>query len=1120
MQKMCYWRPVRDRQRHVLTKIFMVMRLTAILLTVTLLQVHAAGRAQAVTLKGKDLTMKEVFAAIKQQTGYVVFAKEADLLKTGTVSLSVTDMPLEELLRIVLKDQPVEYIIRDRSIILSEKPTLPGTYTQPAFTPVKGRISNADGRPLAGVSIFVRGTTKGTSTDVDGNFQLDVNEGDVIDISSVGFVPIRLQLSRGKFRVVTTVVAGAGSKEEPSLLLGDNAGNLVVQLAVNPSPLNELVVKGYYNTTKELSTGTIASVKAAEIARQPVSNPMLALQGRMAGVQVIQQSGVPGSNITIRIRGQNSIRYDGNDPFFIIDGVPYTSSTITSGGGGIIQGGSPMNNINPADIESIEVLKDADATAIYGSRGANGVILITTKRAKGGDVKVSANVSQGMARVAKFFDLLNTEQYLMMRKEGFANDGTEPSPDNYDLTLYDQHKYTDWQKELIGGTAKYTNAQLSVNGGSHTTRFLLSAGYGNQTAVFNDKYADRKLSTHFNLNHQSTDRRFNVNFTASYFTERNRLPLSDPAWDAVTLPPNAPDLYNPDGTLNWEGGLFYNPAQMQEMNYDGKVRNLMSGLLVTYSPLRFLTLKLTGGYNSVNGNDYTNTPIASQDPAWSPKGYASFGTSTGETWNVEPQIEFNLVNRRMNYSALVGGTIQSRASQVRSIGASGFTSDALLRNIMAAATRTVDEHNLLYKYNALFARVGLIYDQKYILNLTGRRDGSSRFAPNYQFADFGAVAIGWIFSKEHFFSGLSNVVSFAKLKGSYGTTGSDNIPDYGFLESFRASSLAYQSVVAFVPSRLRNDAYRWELNKKLEAGIELGFLQDRLYITATGYQNRSSNQLVGLPLSGVTGFTDLPYYNLPATVQNRGLETEISYETRGKGAISWRSSFNISFERNKLVSYPDIEGSDYWYSYEVGKSLFARKRLHVLGLDPQTGQYIIDDRNKDGYIGVPDWVSLNDLSPRYYGGWTNVIRYRQLELAITMQYAKQQGRNYFDIFGVPGVYGNKPTDVLNRWQKPGDKGWGKFTGSYGSETYSTYSQAVSGDLIITDASYIRVQNAELSYRLHPNTLQRFGLTELRIFAQGQNLLTFTNYIGFSPENQNAQRTPALRVFNFGFNITL
>ncbi|HLZ15714.1 MAG TPA: SusC/RagA family TonB-linked outer membrane protein, partial [Cyclobacteriaceae bacterium] len=669
---------------------------------------------------------------------------------------------------------------------------------------IKGSVTDAaDNQPLAGVNIIAKGTTTGTTTDADGKYSIKANENDVLVFSFIGYASYEMQISR------------------------DSVVNVELQQDVRR--LTEVVINaGYWLVKEKEQTGSIAKVSAEEFGKQPVNNPLQALQGKMPGVYIQQLSGIPGGSFNIQIRGQNSLRNNssnnGNRPLYIIDGVPFTADPLgTPNSAAIIDGGNPLNNINPSDIESVEILKDADATAIYGSRGANGVVLITTKKGKTGKAQFSLNVYQGAGNVARKMNLLNTQQYLEMRNEAFANDNVAPGtyrPD-YDILRWDPKRYTDWQKILAGGTANITNAQLSVSGGSANTQFYIGGGYLRESAVFPGDFADQKASLNFKINHVSADSRLKIDFSAYYLVDNNKLPRIDLTPKSLTLSPNAPGLYNPDGTLNWENSTWSNPLAFLRQEFSARTTNLVNNTIVSYRIIDGLTARVNLGYTEIQFNEFTSQPKSSFDPSRTIASSSTFAEKSTNTWISEPQLEYKTKTGLGALTALVGGTFQASNSEGQAISATGFTSDALLHNIQAASSLAVTSSSVVqYRYSAVFGRLNYNWNGKYILNLTGRRDGSSRFGPGRQFANFGAAGAAWIFSQEEFMR--LPFLSFGKLRMSYGTTGSDQIGNYGYLDLWGTTSYSYGGTTGLYPQNLANPDYGWEINKKLEAGLELG----------------------------------------------------------------------------------------------------------------------------------------------------------------------------------------------------------------------------------------------------------------------------------------------------------
>lgn len=973
-------------------------------------------------------------------------------------------------------------------------------YLAPAYTVTKlqssvtGIVSDATG-PLPGVTIIVKGTNTAAVTDNSGRYAIAANSGDILIFSFVGFI------EQGQ------IVTGA---------------ELNVVLQEDLQQLQEVVINaGYYTVKDKERTGSISRITSKEIENQPVANVLGTMQGRMAGVDIVQNTGVPGGGFNIRIRGTNSLRATGNNPLYVIDGVPYSAEPIGYGSASIVLPGpvSPLNSINPAEIESIEVLKDADATAIYGSRGANGVVLVTTKRGKSGKASYSVGYSRGYGRVTRMMDMLTTEQYLEMREEAFQNDGIEPGPMDYDVNgTWQRDRYTDWQKEFLGGTADITNVTASASGGSETTRYLLSSNYYKETTVFPGDYAYDRINTRFQMNHESNDKRFKANVTAGYSAQRNGLPATDPTLVITMLPPNAPALRDEQGNINWENSTWTNPLGDLKAKYSSKTYDVIANAMLSYNLFTGFDAKVSLGYSDTRLNETRTQPSDMYDPAYMTGPEYSIidaNATTRQSYIIEPQLTYSKQWDKVRLETLIGTTFQQQVGDRLAQRGTGFSSNELIYDLASASKVTVLSHiNSVYRYQAVFARANLNWDGKYILNLTGRRDGSSRFGPGHQFANFGAVGAAWLISSEEFWKG--NIVSFAKLRGSYGITGNDQIGDYQFLDAYNSSGSNYNGIIGLQPTRLYNPDFAWEVNHKLELAMELGFLRDRLFLSAGWYRNRSSNQLVGIPLPATTGFPTLQA-NLDATIQNQGLEITLRSQNFQSDNFSWVTSINFSTSNNKLTAFPNLEGSTYRSTYVIGQPVNILKLYQYSGIDPETGLYQFKDFNNDGVITAEDDMqAVVDLNPSYFGGIANQLTYKGFALDFHFQFVKQDNYNETATTGIPGMAYNQPASVMDRWQQPGDNArFQRFTTGVDSEAVTTASQFAASTGSISDASYIRLKNIALSYTLPKEWLGGVGC---RINVEAQNLLTITSFKGRDPEFGATNFLPPLKIITTGIQL--
>lgn len=1077
------------------------------------------SRVQFLTMDMKNVPIREVLKSISRQTGFEFFYGNNSFNPSEKISISVKHEPLESVLYSLVNRYGLTWTYNDNAIVFSKgsRPveTVKKNLTDSSVNaqPLTGKITDAAGTPLPGATVLVKGSANGTTTNADGMFSLsNVPNESVIIISSVGFE--------------TREMAVKGRK-------------IAAALNIDINNLDETVVVAYSTTTKRLSTGNITTIKGEEIARQPVNNGLLALQGRATGVFITQSNGLPGTAVNVQVQGPNSIGY-GNDPFYVVDGVPYASQLL--GNNAFIYGsfprgnnGNPFSYLNPSDIESVTILKDADATAIYGSRAANGAILITTRKGKAGRMKVDVNLQQGWGKVTRKMDLLDNKQYLAMRHEAILNDGGTVQPWDYDLNgVWDTTRNTDWQRQLIGNTAKYSTVSASLSGGTSQAQYLIGGTYHRETSVFPGNFADAKGSIHFNISSSSADQRFKAQLTGNYMVDENRLPQVDLTMPSLYLQPDAPEPFNPDGSLNWMPdpatgmSTWFNPYARLLAVYKNKTKNLVSNAVLSYEILNGLVLKSNFGYTNLQTNDIATVPLSSVNPDWlafTPR-TATYGDYSITSWIVEPQLSIKRGIGQGKLEAMVGTSIQQNHSVSKILIGSGYNSDQVLEDIASASNITTSGSvNTVYKYNALFGRLNYNWADKYVLNISARRDGSSRFGSANRFHNFGAAGLAWIFSQEQFVKKALPVLSFGKLRVSYGTTGNDQIGDYSYLNRYIPVSVAnpYQGIVGLQPNSLTNPYLQWEETRKWQAGLELGFLKDRITFVANYSRNRSSNQLLNYSLPIVTGFKGIAR-NFPATVENRNWEFTFNTVNIRGNAFSWSTAINLTIPRNKLIAFPNLATSNYGKTLIIGQSISIRRLYHLIGVNDSTGVYQFSD-SKGNITTSPsysdDRIAVVNTDPKFYGGIDNSFTYKGFELDVFFQFVKQQGINYF--FGnSPGTFygGNQPAYVLQRWQKAGDKTpIQRFNSDYSIDQQFA-NAAFTSDGSVSDASYIRLKNISLFWQLPQPWRKKMRLQNCKVFFQAQNLLTITGFKGLDPETQSSATLPPLRMMTTGIQIGL
>lgn len=1099
------------RRRMLTKKTWLVMKLTTILLLAACLQIHAKGLTQTLTLKFSNAPLEKVFIEIQRQTGYSFFYEDGLLKDARPVDIAVVKASIVQVLDMCFNNQPYTYKIVNTAISVRRKEQIAEVITRPP-TPetgdpvtVSGKVTDPQGNPLVGANVSVKGSSVGTRTDELGRFTLNSIAADaVLEISYVGFDPQTIHV---KGKTLFTVSLGQKLAE-----------------------LDEAVIIAYGKTSRRFTTGNIATVKAADIEKQPIQNPLLALQGRVPGIEVNQLTGMNGGNVSIRIQGRNSIR-SGLNPFIVVDGMPFPTQLIGTEVGyeaSILQGGSPLNYINPDDIESIDVLKDADATAIYGSRAANGAILITTKKGKAGRTKVTINMQQGWGRVANKVDMLDTRQYLDMRYGAFRRNNilwTSSSFSANDLKVWDTTRYTDWQKELIGGTAKYTNISTSISGGVPTLTYQIGATYYRQTNVFPSEFDNKKGSAHFSINGASTNQRLKVQLIGNYMLDDNQLPGSDLTYTALLMEPNAPPIYKKDGTLNWAPdasgrSTWTNPLVSSLFQvFKNVTRNLVSNLNVSFRLIQGLEIRSNLGYTNLQSLQYKPSKLEAYAPERriTAQRSATWGNRNMESWIIEPMLQYNRSFGQGKLDGLIGATVQKNNYFFQQVSGSGFYTDQSMKTLTAASTiSSILSTSGNNRYSAAFGRLGYNWDDKYLISLTVRRDGSNSYGEKSRYSNFGSAGVGWIFSQEKFISKIIPFLSFGKVRTSYGITGNDQITEFSYLSVYAINNpdVLYQNSIGLYATNIPNPYLKWERTNKWQTGVDLGLWQDRLLLGVTYTRNRSTNQLIGYLLPSFSGFTSYTK-NFPATVQNTGWEFTLNTQNfKGKN-VSWTTNINLTLPRNKLVRFPGIELTTYASGANgvvLGEPLGVIRTFAFGGVNPTNGRLISDPNFR--YVFVSPLTS-------YYGGISNKIVYKSLQFDFLIQFVRKKAmKDFYWGNGVqyPGTFSagnsNQPVSVINRWQKPGDN---TDIPPYATSLFanvSGYDAAYN-----EDASFVRLKSIALSWQLPVTWLKKVAIKGGSVYFHGQNLFVITNYLGMDPET-GATNLPPLQTWTTGIQLEL
>ena len=1129
-----------------ITKTLLVMKLTVFLMIAFVFQLRAAGNAQTVTYSGNKVSLKKVLREIQRQTGYFVFYSTKDLIEIAErkeISMAVKGTPLADVINQLGKEEALHslnFAIQGKTIVLAHKSATPAPESlaaaiAPTYAVLKGKVVNDEFKALEGAGIYVKNTTNQTLTNAQGAFTINVNAGDVIVVSYIGYATKEITITASMLR----------------------SDVLAITLFKTNSELDAVQVIAYGTESRRLGVGAVSTVTAKDLENQPVINPLAALSGLAPGLNVMFTSGAPGATVKLQIRGQNSLSqtstgitrpYD--QPLFIVNGVPvaaqnfnlnalqsFGSSDFLDGNGGA----SAFNGINPADIESISILKDASATAIYGTQGANGVVIITTKKGKAGKTRLSATVNTAFNKNTRTPELLNLEQYLSLRREAVKNDGIDlatASPTSYpDLLLFDQAKSTDWTNYYQGKTSNNTEAYLSLSGGTDRTTFMLSSGYTRSNYNFPGDFSYKRATLHSNLHHTSLNNRLTVDFGFDYTYERNTSAASPYVSQAILTPPNFPDLYDASGKLNWTfkgfntGAFEQYAANLRQPNVL-QTHNMTNSLAVGYQLVKDLKVNVNIGYSRITGDEAQQKPASTINPNSNPSSSASFAKTSFETINIEPQLNYQHTYGKGVVSALVGGTYRENNSSQLTLQGSNYSDEALLGSIGSAGNVQTSDAYTPYKYVGVFARLSYVHDQKYMLQLSGRRDGSSNFGPGRQFGNFGSVGAGWIFSEERFFKNLLPIISYSKLSGSYGTTGTDATAPYQYQQLFATSSYIpnFQNIRPLYIQNLFNPDYGWDTKKSLNIALDLGFFKDRVLMNLNYYRERIGNQLVNYTLPSQTGFNSV-LQNFNATVQNKGLELSITSKNIAGKNFSWNTTVNLSANRNKLLSFPGLEQSSYGLKYSIGRSVNIVKGYFLKGVNPQDGIFEFYKRDgsatHDPVYGNPsqggDYQEIANTDPKFVGGVNNSFSYKQFSLSFLFQFQDKQQPNYLkSIYSnvQPGGFANQPVAILDRWTKPGDVATVQRLSSGYSAAYLPGYYFTQSSGAYSNAAYVRLRTASLSYRLSSNLCKKIGISDGRLYVNAQNLFLITSYEVGDPELTNLFSFPMQRTVAFGLTINL
>jgi TonB-dependent starch-binding outer membrane protein SusC len=982
------------------------------------------------------------------------------------------------------KKFPAHYVCKAGLLVLFATISLLPVFAQQIE--IKGKILD-DGTKASviGANIKFKGQKGGTLTDADGQFSIKV-----------------------KNLPVTLIVTSIGYKNQEVDIY--EAEPTIIYLLEDINLLNSVVVTGYVQTKKNAKSSSISEIKSDQLKGIAGTSFSEQLQGQAPGLLVSNNSGTPGSSVFVRLRGTTSINA-GNDPLYVVDGVPINSKTLqTISIGG--QTTNPISDINPADIESVDVLKDANATAVYGARGANGVILITTKRGTNNSkTKVTLDAQYGFAKAAKLWDLATGPETAQILNEAWINDGKPAATRPYRPVSEgglgnpeDQQTYD--RQSLIFRTAVTQTYNLSVNGGDAKTSFYLGGGYTSQEAIVRTQDFTR-YNFRFNLDHK-INKQFSVGTSNSVGysirslsrTANSPKGILQASVHTATLLP----IYNADGSYA-RYGIFDNvEALINNNNHHAYGLRSLNNLYAKWNILDNLSFKssVSTDLNNYHEKRYFNSQLSDGQP----NGVATDATSIEQSWTAEQLLNyFTTINDKHFVSVFLGNTVQKRDYQQETINASSFPSDQF-QTISSAAITSATTSGSSSGLLSYFGGANYSFDNKYSVDANVRADASSRFGKANQWGYFPSVGAAWRISEEKFIKKNVKFINELKLKGSLGWTGNQDIDDFASLGLWSGGA-NYGDAAGISNSQLSNPDLKWETTRQWNLGLEASVLKDRLSFEFNYYNKYTTDLLLNVPIAGKTGFSST-IENI-GEMSNKGFEFVITSKNIKTKNFEWGTSFQISQNKNLIEKLP-ISFSQYsrdWVRLQQGYAMYSFWLYKQLYVDPQTGNAVYEDVNKDGKITTDDRQIVGNAWPKFTGSLTNTLRYKGFDLSALVYFSAgnqvfNMNRFFQEHGGVRGTNWGLLESQMRRWQKPGD-----ITDIPRASTVQnpdgSYNNDFQSSRFLEDGSFLRLRNLSLGYTLPKDLISKLGIAKLRVYANGTNLLTVTKYSGADPEGNTA-----------------
>ena len=1118
-------------KRRTLAKTLLIMKLTGILLFAACLQVSANGLSQKITIKEKNVPLQKVFKLINRQTGFEFFYKDALLNQAGKINIELQDATIEEVLNVCFQNLPLTYSIVDKTIVIIPKEKKVEEIQFLAPPPpilVSGTVTDEEGNPLSDVSVIVKGTSLGTKTDVIGKFSLELdNSSKILVFSSVGYT--RLEISH------------------------KSQSDLKIVMSKEVSAFNEVVVTGYGTQIRKNLSSSISKVDVGKLNTTAANSFEAALQGQAAGVQVIQGSALAGSAVNIRIRGSSSV-VASSEPLYVIDGIPVEPGGISSSNPGSalsnfsLQTAANSNvlaSLNPADIESIEILKDAAAAAIYGSRGSNGVVLITTKKGKAGKTKINISSSFSVSEPTHKIGLLNSQEYIEVAQEAWVNSGNPLS--NFwtnsgvlqDGLTEAQAKATNtnWIDEsLRTGFAQEHN--LSFSGGADKTTFYISGFMKDQKSILsgNDyKNYGARLNLEYQVRKNVT---MGTKMSISH-VDNNQVPVS---WGGGAGNVNA---MLPIWPVKKDDGSYFrsvdNPvAQINLRTINLKSTQFYGSWYARASIAKGLIFRSEYGINLLNNNDFHY-----RDKVLLTSGRAISATQIGNnnSWNWINSLNYQKKFKGSNLDVLVATEAQKSTRKENTALGEGFFNSALIYP-QDAAVKTLSYTQTGYSFNSYIGRINYDYNGKYLLSASIRADGSSRFAPFNRWGYFPSASIGYVLSEEKFFEPLMKVFNFMKVRASYGLVGNAGIGNNTFSNNY--SSINYIGNAGIFLSNLGDNNLGWEKTAQLDLGLTWEALNGRISGEIDYYNKRTTDLLLGFPVSTFTGVGSIT--TNAGILSNKGVDIMLNTINIKRKNFSWDTRLTLNFNKNSMVEIqPGLTGGITIASglgstsLEVGKPVGIQRAAVWSGVDPTTGEdtYLEQTTGKaltlsqllSQYGTFNNFFNANAIFtgnpwPKYTGGLYNGFKWKNWDMNFLFTWSVGQDFISGDVKRFLSPFGNSKYNpsrelIEKRWRSPGD-----IAGVSKLLTENVNFSNTTDHLYRTD--YLRLKDLNIGYTF--SGAKYSFLNGLRCSMRFSNLLTFTKapdffwdpeYSGVGFNNSNAlsndKGVPQARFYTFSLS---